>query len=755
MYSIDNFLGKALWLLKPLLILGIFTVNAAQAATLEERAVYTIKILPAGNPAEVGQCSAFAFGDISGGGVGCVGGFVDNTVPGVPALTGGNGIASDGLAGTITIETGKTGAGGINAFTVNDYQMDPYLGTPGGTFKTTMTPPDGAMGGSGTVNTAGTMTLDVTGRTGVAQFFEGSIGIQPWNIDDSATISGNGDPVTNAWELFTTSSSSNWDPSTTGTVSLTLTGRPIGDANADTILDAVLVSVGNVGMSWGPFDGTPYSEAFNVQFELISAKPVANTDSLNAVQDTPLIVNEASDLLANDTHATGDPITVLSFTQPTEAGSALADNNNGTLTYTPAVGFFGIDTFTYTIEDTSNETDSTTDTVFVLEAGTNAPVAVDFPVATQEDTSKSFDPTINDTDGDGDPLTIITFDDTSDEGGTVVSTGGNSLTYTPPALFNGADNFNYTIYDGRGGADSASVLITVSDVNNAPVCTGVLLSTGVNEKLTIDVDDDLLSTCSDPDGDVVTLDSTTQPSEPGSMLSDNGAGTLTYTPAKGFTGQDSFTYTATDGIATDTQVVTIDVGKILGNFTMLDASGKTFGGTNDVAAVWDGTLNTAITETNFNMEFKSDSDYKFFGFLWSAHDIRVFGPGTYDIDTSCSVAQLQAGVAVCGGGPILTLVVGPGQTGAHVLFDWNTTKNIDVALQWDSDGIFTNPDPDGSLYVGLAGPTPPTDCGMNLSQEMVMEMTCQAIKWLMDHSLDFRANFNLNLTRNCGEGETL
>ncbi len=162
---------------------------------------------------------------------------------------------------------------------------------------------------------------------------------------------------------------------------------------------------------------------------------------------------------------------------------------------------------------------------------------------------ETFDPTINDTDGDGDTLTIFAFDDISVAGGTVVSGGGNSLTYTPPALFNGADSFNYTIYDGRGGSSSASVLVTVSNVNNAPVCADVQLSTGANETLSIDVDTDLLSTCTDPDGDVVTLDSITQPTEPGSMLSDNGAGTLTYTPAKGFTGQDSFTYTATDGTA--------------------------------------------------------------------------------------------------------------------------------------------------------------------------------------------------------------
>ena len=173
------------------------------------------------------------------------------------------------------------------------------------------------------------------------------------------------------------------------------------------------------------------------------------------------------------------------------------------------------------------------------------------------------------------------------------------------------------------------------------------------------------------------------------------------------------------------------------------------------AAVWDGTFNTDVTDTNFNMEFKSDSDYKFFGFVWAAHDIRVFGPGSYTFDTSCSTKQLQAGIAVCGGGPFLTLDVGPGQIGAHVLFDWNTTDNIDVALQWDQNDVFFNEDPSGALYLGLAGPTPPVDCEYELVSRDGDGDGVAGYKMVDGPFIDFRANFNLNLTRNCGEGAEL
>jgi hypothetical protein len=285
-------------------------------------------------------------------------------------------------------------------------------------------------------------------------------------------------------------------------------------------------------------------------------------------------------------------------------------------------------------------------------------------------------------------------------------------------------------------------------------CTDVTLNTGIDTSLDIDVTADLLSTCNDAENDPITLESFTQPTQAGSSVTRNG-GTLTYTPKKGFRGQDSFTYTASDGTDTDTRTVTIDVGKIFGNFTMLDADGVTFGGTNDIVAEWDRTLNTAVTDTNFNMTMGSDSNYLFFGFPWTAHDIRMFGPGTYMFDTSCSTAQVQAGLADCGGAPdeYLTLTVGAGQIGAHMLFDWNITKNIDVVNLYEANAMYTNPDPRGALYQGDAGPTPATDC---LFEQVSVDGdgdTVPGVRFIDGPFIGFRANFNLNFTRGCTVGE--
>ncbi|MDX1696780.1 MAG: PQQ-binding-like beta-propeller repeat protein, partial [Thiohalobacterales bacterium] len=105
-----------------------------------------------------------------------------------------------------------------------------------------------------------------------------------------------------------------------------------------------------------------------------------------------------------------------------------------------------------------------------------------------------------------------------------------------------------------------------------------------------------------------------------------------------------------------------------GNFTLLDPGSVLIGGTNDVTATWDGTLNTSETDTNFNATIQSASSEPFFGNPWTAHHIRFFGPGSYSFDSDCTSADLDAGNNTCGGsGPLTTLTIGAGQIGAHML----------------------------------------------------------------------------------------
>lgn len=120
----------------------------------------------------------------------------------------------------------------------------------------------------------------------------------------------------------------------------------------------------------------------------------------------------------------------------------------------------------------------------------------------------------------------------------------------------------------------------------------------------------------------------------------------------------------------------------------------------------------------------------FFGFVWTAHDGVTFGPGTYTIDT-------------VEGGVFTGVVVGAGQVGGHILFDWNTATNIDVINVWDvctvcgsytsTDGPAGNPaNPDGVTGYGMLDGAFPS---FNANFDFVAPVPVPAAVWLFGSGL--------------------
>ena len=144
----------------------------------------------------------------------------------------------------------------------------------------------------------------------------------------------------------------------------------------------------------------------------------------------------------------------------------------------------------------------------------------------------------NDNDPDGDPFGIIGID--APGHGTIQVEPDQKIRYTAEPGFSGTDSFTYTIGDGRGGAGAANVTITVVARNTPPVAAADLVSTPSGTSLIIDA----LANDNDPDGGAVSL--------AGMSLPGHGSLALTpeqrfvYTPAAGFVGADSFTYTIRD-----------------------------------------------------------------------------------------------------------------------------------------------------------------------------------------------------------------
>ena len=146
----------------------------------------------------------------------------------------------------------------------------------------------------------------------------------------------------------------------------------------------------------------------------------------------------------------------------------------------------------------------------------------------------------NDTDPNGDALTITGV--SNPIGGTATVIGGTTITYQPNAGFAGTGSFSYSISDGHGGSASASVTVVVlPQPNQPPVANFDSATTSVGVGVTIPV----LANDSDPNGDPLTVTSVT--SVVGGSAAINAGNTITYTPAAGFSGTGSFTYSISDG----------------------------------------------------------------------------------------------------------------------------------------------------------------------------------------------------------------
>ena len=101
-----------------------------------------------------------------------------------------------------------------------------------------------------------------------------------------------------------------------------------------------------------------------------------------------------------------------------------------------------------------------------VNAVNDAPVAKDDSAQTNEDTSVTVNVLGNDGDADGDKLTVT---GASAGHGTVVVNADGTLTYTPNANYSGGDTITYSVSDGKGGSDSATVDVTVTPDNDGPV----------------------------------------------------------------------------------------------------------------------------------------------------------------------------------------------------------------------------------------------------------------------------------------------
>src|SRR5205823_6534989 len=237
-------------------------------------------------------------------------------------------------------------------------------------------------------------------------------------------------------------------------------------------------------------------------------------------------------------------------------------NGDGSFTYMPALNFNGIDSFTYKASD--GQAQSGVATVTITETGSAAGrvAANDDNYTTAEDTQLTVSaPGVlaNDSDVDGDVLSAVLVSNPTH--GTLTLNGDGSFTYMPALNYNGVDSFTYKASDGQAQSGVATVTITVTPINDAPVAANDdSYTTPEDTQLTVGAPG-VLANDSDVDGDIRTADLGSGPTHGPLRLKADGS--LVSMPSPYTTLFRSFTYKASDGQAqSGVATVTITVTPI-------------------------------------------------------------------------------------------------------------------------------------------------------------------------------------------------
>ncbi|XNO33645.1 tandem-95 repeat protein [Vibrio alginolyticus] len=263
--------------------------------------------------------------------------------------------------------------------------------------------------------------------------------------------------------------------------------------------------------------------------------PVADivADKATVVEDTPTIIK----VLGNDTFEGDDKVVSLD-TNNGPANGTVSVNPDGSVTYTPNDNYHGTDSFTY-IVTSSGVSESTTVNVDVTPVN-DAPVANDDTAVTDEDTPVTIDVLPNDTDIDGDTLSIQSASVPSDQGTVEIVDG--KLVFTPAENFHGDAEITYTVTDGAL-TDQATVNVTVNAVNDTPVVESSIADQTLAEDFT-PYSIDLNTAFSDVDNVDGELSFSVSGNNNVLVSIENGIATIS--PTADWNGSEALTFTATD-----------------------------------------------------------------------------------------------------------------------------------------------------------------------------------------------------------------
>ncbi len=193
-------------------------------------------------------------------------------------------------------------------------------------------------------------------------------------------------------------------------------------------------------------------------YRVINVTPVARPDIFGVEQDS---VDNQLSILADDSDPNDDPLLISAVTTAQHGGLQYALDGS-VFQYTPDNGFYGVDSFSYSITNRHGSWSTATVTVFVNQSGNSIPTAesVTITLATNDYTA-TLNILTNASDPDSDTLTLFSL--STVRLGTLSSNGSGNVTYQRNPDWFGRDEFTYVVTDGRGGHAIGSVVIDQVD----------------------------------------------------------------------------------------------------------------------------------------------------------------------------------------------------------------------------------------------------------------------------------------------------
>jgi len=293
-----------------------------------------------------------------------------------------------------------------------------------------------------------------------------------------------------------------------------------------------------------------------VNVAAVNDAPVINSlPTLSVAEDNTLVINQAT-LLAGVTDVDGNALSISNISVTNSAQGTIVNNGNGTWSFTPAANFNGTAGLTFTVSDGTTTVNQSINVA--VSAVNDAPIVSTVNMSMSEDGSLSFTnaqllASAGASDVEGSALSIASI--TSPVGSLSFNSANSTWTLNNlPANYNGQIALSFTVSDGSTTTAKA-LNITVNAINDAPVVSTASINMIENSAVLITAAD-LLSHATDVDSANLSITSITAAQ---GILTDNGNGTWTFAPAANFSGTVNLQYTVSDGLASTSQQLGVNV----------------------------------------------------------------------------------------------------------------------------------------------------------------------------------------------------